>query len=201
MRRLVVLVGIVTVALLAPLAAKAHPLGNFTINRFSRIEVSGHRLYVLYVLDMAEIPTFQARQSGGIDGLVYCTADRGRRAPDRRRPAGEVHTRRACARLPERRRRAAHDSARGHPAWLRDRGVEPDLLPRHELRVSPRLEGDRRRRRDSPSRSDGAPRLSEGPAPEPARRRARWPRRLCRQPAPARRRRSPRERHCRPPTA
>ena len=26
--------------------AAAHPLGNFTINRFSRVEVSGHRLYV-----------------------------------------------------------------------------------------------------------------------------------------------------------
>jgi ABC-type nickel/cobalt efflux system permease component RcnA len=52
-------------ALLAALAfaasAAAHPLGNFTVNRFSRIEPSGARLYVLYVLDMAEIPTFQAR--------------------------------------------------------------------------------------------------------------------------------------------
>ena len=41
----------------------AHPLGNFTINRFSRVEVSGPRLYVRYVLDMAEIPTFQAGAS------------------------------------------------------------------------------------------------------------------------------------------
>src|SRR5438132_11696290 len=36
----------VAVASLAwPALALAHPLGNFTINRFSRIEVSGHRLY------------------------------------------------------------------------------------------------------------------------------------------------------------
>jgi nickel/cobalt transporter (NicO) family protein len=42
-------------------SAAAHPLGNFTINRYSRIEPSGDRLYVLYVLDMAEIPTFQAK--------------------------------------------------------------------------------------------------------------------------------------------
>jgi ABC-type nickel/cobalt efflux system permease component RcnA len=55
-------------ALLAPAAASAHPLGNFTINRFSRIEVSGHRLYVRYVLDMAEIPTYQA---GRIDPRAY----------------------------------------------------------------------------------------------------------------------------------
>jgi ABC-type nickel/cobalt efflux system permease component RcnA len=47
-------------ALVLPAAASAHPLGNFTINRFSRLETSGPRLYVLYVLDMAEIPTFQA---------------------------------------------------------------------------------------------------------------------------------------------
>ncbi|MDQ2911103.1 MAG: sulfite exporter TauE/SafE family protein, partial [Actinomycetota bacterium] len=48
--------------------AAAHPLGNFTINRFSRVEVSGHRVYVRYVLDLAEIPTFQA---GRIDPRAY----------------------------------------------------------------------------------------------------------------------------------
>jgi nickel/cobalt transporter (NicO) family protein len=55
-------------ALVLPAAASAHPLGNFTINRFSRLETSGPRLYVLYVLDMAEIPTFQA---GRIDPQAY----------------------------------------------------------------------------------------------------------------------------------
>jgi nickel/cobalt transporter (NicO) family protein len=39
--------------------ASAHPLGNFTINRFARVEVAGDRLYVRYVVDMAEIPTLQ----------------------------------------------------------------------------------------------------------------------------------------------
>jgi nickel/cobalt transporter (NicO) family protein len=67
-RRLVVLVGLLTIALLAPLAAKAHPLGNFTVNRYSRIEPSGDRLYVLYVLDLAEIPTFQARSKVEAEG-------------------------------------------------------------------------------------------------------------------------------------
>ena len=67
MKRLAVLF-VVAAALLAPAAALAHPLGNFTINRFSRVEVSGHRLYVRYVLDMAEIPTFQA---GRIDARAY----------------------------------------------------------------------------------------------------------------------------------
>jgi ABC-type nickel/cobalt efflux system permease component RcnA len=67
MKRLAVLL-VVAGALLAPAAAAAHPLGNFTINRFSRIEVSGHRVYVRYVLDLAEIPTFQA---GHIDAHAY----------------------------------------------------------------------------------------------------------------------------------
>jgi nickel/cobalt exporter len=68
MKRLVVLVALLTVALLAPLAAEAHPLGNFTINRYSRIEPSGDRLYVLYVLDLAEIPTFQAKPQVSAEG-------------------------------------------------------------------------------------------------------------------------------------
>ncbi len=63
MKRLAVLVSLAA-ALLAPVAAQAHPLGNFTVNRFARAEVAGHRLYVRYVLDLAEIPTFQARQRG-----------------------------------------------------------------------------------------------------------------------------------------
>jgi nickel/cobalt transporter (NicO) family protein len=67
MKRLVVLL-VVAAALLAPAVASAHPLGNFTINRFSRVEVSGHQLYVRYVLDMAEIPTYQA---GRIDRRAY----------------------------------------------------------------------------------------------------------------------------------
>ncbi len=58
----------VLAGLALPALASAHPLGNFTINRFSRIEVSGPRIYVRYVLDMAEIPTYQA---GRIDARGY----------------------------------------------------------------------------------------------------------------------------------
>jgi ABC-type nickel/cobalt efflux system permease component RcnA len=68
MKRLVVLLALVTVALLAPLSAKAHPLGNFTINQYSRIQPSGDRLYLLYVLDLAEIPTFQAKPQVAAEG-------------------------------------------------------------------------------------------------------------------------------------
>jgi nickel/cobalt exporter len=58
MRRLLVLLAFV-VALLAPGMAAAHPLGNFTVNRFSAVELSGPDVFVHYVLDLAEIPTYQ----------------------------------------------------------------------------------------------------------------------------------------------
>jgi nickel/cobalt exporter len=68
-KKVIVLIALAA-ALAVPAAAAAHPLGNFTVNRFARIEVAGHRLYVRYVLDLAEIPTYQARQQG-VDPDVY----------------------------------------------------------------------------------------------------------------------------------
>jgi nickel/cobalt exporter len=61
MKRLLLLLA-ACAALAAPAGAQAHPLGNFTVNRFSAVDLSGNRAYVKYVLDMAEIPTFQERQ-------------------------------------------------------------------------------------------------------------------------------------------
>ncbi len=57
----VVLAALIALAafLVAPAAASAHPLGNFTVNRYAGIEASGDRIFVHYVLDLAEIPTFQ----------------------------------------------------------------------------------------------------------------------------------------------
>jgi len=48
--------------------AAAHPLGNFTINCFSRVETAGDRIYIRYVLDLAEIPTFQAKPQVAAEG-------------------------------------------------------------------------------------------------------------------------------------
>jgi len=67
----------VVAVLLAPATATAHPLGNFTINHYSRVQPSGDRVYVLYVLDMAEIPTFRERQAmGSPEGYAAATARR-----------------------------------------------------------------------------------------------------------------------------
>jgi ABC-type nickel/cobalt efflux system permease component RcnA len=62
-RRILLILALALVAaipLLGPHRALAHPLGNFTLNRYARIEVFRDRLQVHYVVDMAEIPTFQA---------------------------------------------------------------------------------------------------------------------------------------------
>ena len=44
---------------------QAHPLGNFSVNQYSRVEVSKSQIQLREVLDMAEIPTFQ--ESSAID--------------------------------------------------------------------------------------------------------------------------------------
>ena len=43
----------------------AHPLGNFTINHYARIEIASGRINVRCVIDMAEIPAFQELQRLG----------------------------------------------------------------------------------------------------------------------------------------
>jgi nickel/cobalt transporter (NicO) family protein len=97
MRKLVLLAGLVA-ALVVPATASAHPLGNFTINRFSRVDVSGPRLYVRYVLDLAEIPTFQA---GRIDAHEYARRlARGARLTVNGRPALLVPVAHALAHPP-----------------------------------------------------------------------------------------------------
>jgi ABC-type nickel/cobalt efflux system permease component RcnA len=76
MKRLLCLTGATLVlALSAPGAAVAHPLGNFTVNRYSRIEPSGGGVRIVYVLDMAEIPTFQEQAKIDLDGDGWVADD------------------------------------------------------------------------------------------------------------------------------
>jgi nickel/cobalt transporter (NicO) family protein len=53
------LVAAIVLVLATSGTASAHPLGNFTVNHYAGIELAGDRVYVRYVLDLAEIPTFQ----------------------------------------------------------------------------------------------------------------------------------------------
>ena len=48
-------------ALVSTASANAHPLGNFTVNRYAGIELAGSTIYVRYALDLAEIPSYQLR--------------------------------------------------------------------------------------------------------------------------------------------
>ena len=54
-------------ALLLPGVALAHPLGNFSVNRYAKLDVGRSHVDVLYIVDMAEIPTLQARNAAGLD--------------------------------------------------------------------------------------------------------------------------------------
>jgi nickel/cobalt exporter len=47
--------------LFAPAPSSAHPLGNFSVNHQTRVQISSDRVDLLYILDQAEIPTFQER--------------------------------------------------------------------------------------------------------------------------------------------
>jgi nickel/cobalt transporter (NicO) family protein len=52
--------------------ASAHPLGNFTVNTYTGIVVGPGEVQVRYVLDLAEVPTFEemAKVDGDGDGLA-----------------------------------------------------------------------------------------------------------------------------------
>jgi nickel/cobalt transporter (NicO) family protein len=86
-----------TAALCAPAAALAHPLGNFTVNRYTGIELSGNRVYLHYAVDLAEIPTIQEGprfRRPGIAGWLARKLDL--RVDGRRRPLRTLDTRSAA---------------------------------------------------------------------------------------------------------
>jgi ABC-type nickel/cobalt efflux system permease component RcnA len=51
----------IAAALISAAPAAAHPLGNFSVNHLTEVTVSADRVGLLYILDQAEIPTFQER--------------------------------------------------------------------------------------------------------------------------------------------
>jgi nickel/cobalt transporter (NicO) family protein len=82
-----VVVALIAAAVATPGTARAHPLGNFTVNRYAGIELSGGRVYVHYALDLAEIPSFQEGDAVKAPGYARRVAERlvlrldGRRVP------------------------------------------------------------------------------------------------------------------------
>ena len=132
-------------ALAAPALASAHPLGNFTTNRYDEVVASGDHLYVLAVLDLAEIPTFQAKPDVaelGRSGYTRVPCSRTISDGSPCRSAGEPRDR--CARSATRSssraapagctRRASRSSTRPAPAPARGKVELRDDLPRpHRL--------------------------------------------------------------------
>jgi nickel/cobalt transporter (NicO) family protein len=89
---------VASAALVGAGAASAHPLGNFTVNRHSIIELSGDSIYVRYALDLAEIPTFQEGDEVRAPGFAQRVADALQLEVDGRRVAlapleHEIHER------------------------------------------------------------------------------------------------------------
>jgi ABC-type nickel/cobalt efflux system permease component RcnA len=60
---LLLILGLVVIA---PGALLAHPMGNFSISHFARIRIDAGAIELRYILDLAEIPTFQEIQTTGI---------------------------------------------------------------------------------------------------------------------------------------
>jgi nickel/cobalt transporter (NicO) family protein len=55
-------------ASLLPREAQAHPLGNFTINHYSDLKFAGETVRITYIMDLAEIPTLQQKDTLDTDG-------------------------------------------------------------------------------------------------------------------------------------
>lgn len=58
------------VLLLSCAPSFAHPMGNFSINHYSRVTIKQGSVEVLYLIDMAEIPTFQETRQFDISRAV-----------------------------------------------------------------------------------------------------------------------------------
>ena len=53
-------------AAIIPTHASAHPMGNFSINHYAKLTLSQRAVTVLYLVDMAEIPTYQEIRESGL---------------------------------------------------------------------------------------------------------------------------------------
>src|SRR5439155_6585521 len=85
----ILLVGMAAFAvpgLIAAPPASAHPLGNFTVNRYSGLLLSPGRFQLTYVLDMAEIPTFQETPNIDTNGDGTITPQERQSCADRTAP-------------------------------------------------------------------------------------------------------------------
>jgi nickel/cobalt exporter len=81
----------VLVPMLLPLLAAAHPMGNFSVNHYAKIQPGAKAIEIEYVLDLAEVPTLQLQQEWhGATGTPAADLDR-RAAAQARAWVGRLH--------------------------------------------------------------------------------------------------------------
>ena len=64
-RRLTLLLLALMLVCVAP-ASFAHPMGNFSVNHYSKISLESDGITIRYIIDLAEIPTYQELQEGSV---------------------------------------------------------------------------------------------------------------------------------------
>jgi nickel/cobalt exporter len=61
---------LIALCLLVGQRSFAHPMGNFSVNHYSKISVESDGIKVSYIIDLAEIPTYQELQQGNVTADV-----------------------------------------------------------------------------------------------------------------------------------
>jgi nickel/cobalt exporter len=65
-RRLICSAFMIAICLLAEPRSFAHPMGNFSVNHYSKISLGRDGIKITYIIDLAEIPTYQELQRGNV---------------------------------------------------------------------------------------------------------------------------------------
>src|SRR5271154_3510616 len=60
---------VLTLLVVAP-SSFAHPMGNFSVNHYSKISLERDDIKLTYIIDLAEIPTYQELQQGNVTADV-----------------------------------------------------------------------------------------------------------------------------------
>jgi ABC-type nickel/cobalt efflux system permease component RcnA len=58
--------GFIAIFILWTAGVSAHPLGNFSVNQYSALRIGNGEIEIRYIVDLAEIPTFQEMQETGL---------------------------------------------------------------------------------------------------------------------------------------
>jgi nickel/cobalt exporter len=69
-RKCIYCFGFIAFCLLVGQRSFAHPMGNFSVNHYSKISVERDGIRVSYIIDLAEIPTYQELQQGNVTADV-----------------------------------------------------------------------------------------------------------------------------------